>query len=56
MLQSVLGGLGAIILLFRELFLVKCERGDSAEAWWRFSNKDKYGHEAISFRKKKEAN
>ena len=38
-----------MIILFRELFLVKCELGDSAEAWCQFPNKDKYGHEAISF-------
>lgn len=45
-----------IIVLFRGLFPVKCELWDSAEAWWQFPNKYKYSHEAISFRKKKEAN
>lgn len=45
-----------MIILFRGVLLVKCEPGDSAEAWWQFPNKDKYGHETISFRGEKEAN
>lgn len=45
------------MVLFRGLSLVKRELGDSAEAWWQFPNKDKYGHEAISLsEKKREAN
>lgn len=42
-----------MIILFRGLFLVKCELGDSAGAWWQFPNKDKYNQGAISFRGKK---
>lgn len=51
-----LGSLLGVIILFRGLLLVKCEPGDSAEAWWQFPNKDKYGHKTIPFRGEKKAN